>query len=303
MVLPFLSLLLLLASGVVATMSKSIPSSTTVPPAATTSVAAQPSATSDPSEPSYWNNTAHLDLVFPLNDTYTPENNSFPIVFRLPRSQISEALDTEIQYHIRRPGNLLSSTTFAQGIIPWSYDNGTVGNTAAGDTDYDYGFVFTDALIGKTGAFELIFNVEAHTCTYGYNDSVITVQRSVIQGSSQFTIADGGLAPVLWDRSTANTCNPNMKFSCTIQTSDVVPAVGISKGFCVYFSYHYAEVVEPNCAVAIGAAAASSISSVGAARNTAAESASTSPASSKMSYISAAVMWAAVFGVVILAAL
>ncbi|EPE08041.1 hypothetical protein F503_00824 [Ophiostoma piceae UAMH 11346] len=256
----FLSSALVLTSGAAAISSTplqtSAPASTSTDNRPTTTV-----YTSDPTSLYNYPTEVPFALVFPLNDTYAPSNGTLPIVFRVPRNTIVDLIAFYVRYTI----SAVDGDYWGTGDIKWNVSDSSTRSTSHADSDDYYGYGFTPDLDGTTGQYHLRAEIYGRTCTPNKSSSFyITEGNYLADVHSFFTFADGGLAPVLRDESTINTCNPNMKCSYVFP----VPAVN-QQGFDGY-DYFCAEIDNgvgvyqdiPDCAHTIAAADASSISSV-----------------------------------------
>ncbi|OIW34869.1 hypothetical protein CONLIGDRAFT_28366 [Coniochaeta ligniaria NRRL 30616] len=210
-----------------------------------------------------------ISLVFPLNDTYAPQDGPLPIVFRLSSQPFQPTLASTLQ--LRLTYLLLDSLNGSHRVAYNDLDLGKLSNST-GSVDNPYFFIgYSDKLAGRESLFELQVVINAMIGIRHNSTTIVTDAGFVI--SAYFTLQSGAkAAEVPNSASNGNICLSHGGWRMTFDVSDYIESKSGTYALMTPDSPSFGPV---GCAVEVDGATAANITA-----GLAAATATTTPASS-----------------------
>ena len=245
--------------------------------------------------------TVDISLVFPLNDTYAPQDGPLPIVFELSSQPFQPALVStlglRLTYLLTEIGN------YPHRVVEGNLDLGSISASSADNPHYIVGY--SDKLAGREAQFELqcyISSILGFTSVYNattkkYEPGTIVVGGTI--GYLTYFTTQSGAKPAEVPSTTSNgsDCLPHGGWSMGFNVSEYKEVEGHTYGFMAPESVRGGSKVP--CAVEVDGATAASITAGMAAAATASPSSSSAAAGSARTLSSSGPV-AAVWSVLVL---
>lgn len=238
----------------------------------------------------------NIDLVFPLNDTYTPQDGPLPIVFALSSRPFQPSLASTLQLHLSYV--LLDIHNQSHSLASGDFDLGKLSSSSVDNPHFFFGY--SDRLVGRASQFALqctVSLVASFTSTDNKSTGDNKQQSTVITNpnliyNAYFTTQTGSqAADVPSSASNKTTCLPHASWSMAFDVNDYIQ--NKSDTFAVLAPNSPSFGSRP-CAVEVDAATAANITS-GMATTTTAPSSSSGAATSTAGILSGsgimAVFW------------
>lgn len=200
-----------------------------------------------------------LDLVFPLNDTYAPQDGPLPIVFALSSQPFQPALASTLQLHLSYI--LLDIRDQSHSLASGNFD---LGKLSSSRVDNPYFFNYSDKLAGHESQFALQCTVSLvagvtsndNSSTGDNKQSTIVTNPNLIYNAYFTTQSGAQAADVPISASNRTTCLPHAGWNMAFDVTDYVQIKSDTYAVLAPNSLGFGQ--RP-CAVEVDAATAASI--------------------------------------------
>ncbi|KAH8903579.1 hypothetical protein BR93DRAFT_981354 [Coniochaeta sp. PMI_546] len=243
-----------------------------------------------------------LGLVFPLNDTYAPQDGPLPIVFRLSSQPFQPALASILQ--LRLSYLLLDKHNGSHRVADEDIDLGKLSSTIIDNPHFFIGY--SDKLASRESFFELQCSIVSiigfKNSSAGDGGQGIFVTAAPIVYSTYFTTQSGAKAAEVPSNASngSSTCLPHGGWSMVFGVSDYTE--GKSNTYAV-MAPDSPSIGPVPCAVEVDGATAANITAglaTATATTTAASSSSTGAATSAAATSSSGVVVVAAWSLIVL---
>lgn len=246
--------------------------------------------------------SVHLDLVFPLNDSYAPLDGRLPIVISLSSQPFQPLLVSTLQLHLSYLVNDVHN--YSQPLASGDFDLGKLSSNSA-DNPYLL-IAYSDKLAGHTSQFELQCIVSSvvgfPNATGDHNQSTLVTNPNLIY-QTYFTTENGAQAATIPSSATnGTTCLPHGGWSMEFGVRDYIE---IKSDTYAVLAPHSPTISSVPCAVEVDAATAASIAAgiTAAATTTTATSSASGAAASSAGTVSCSGFIVLFWGLVVLVSL
>lgn len=197
----------------------------------------------------------NIDLVFPLNDTYAPQDGPLPIVFALSPRPFQPSLASTLQLHLSYV--LLDTHNQSRSLASGDFDLGKLSSSSVDNPHFFFGY--SDRLVGRASQFALQCTVSLMASfTSTDNNSTVITDPNLIYNAYLTTQTGSQPADVPSSVGDKTTCLPHASWSMAFDVNDYVQNKSDTFALLAPNSPSFAS---RQCAVKVDAASTANITS------------------------------------------